>query len=293
MTAFAKVVGWAAVLSMLGQTVLAEATTSPSQQLSPFLVVFIDSRTEASLGPFPYDRSVLANAVEMAAKLQARAVVLKFFLDQPKSEKGDLALAEAMKHIPVVLEACLKNDEQFPNPLPERFFVSGLGADTQSISGKSGWLPIPAFAAGAVDVGFVDIRTTDAIPTFEEYGGRPVKSLATCCLELAVGGHAKIIPGKLFTIEGRSASLDAYSQVHIELPTRDNLEYVPFLDFIRGGVAANYIKDRVVIIGYDGQGMPTVSTPVGKLKLHRAFCFGLIAAYWKLESSASTASPRP
>jgi adenylate cyclase len=250
------------------------------------LVVFIDSRTKKSIGPFPYDRSVLASAVNQAAHLQARAVVLKFFLDQHKSQSGDLVLAEAMKHIPVALEACLNKTEKAPNPLPDRFILSGPLPEDRCISGTTGWLPIPLFAANAADLGFVDCLSADQIPTFERYGGLPVKSLATCCLELAFGARANIAPRESLMIAGKSVSLDNFSQFRVKFPARDDLDYVSFLDFIHGRISPDAVKDRVVIIGYDGQGMSTINTPVGKLKLHRAFCYGLLAAYDRLESSA-------
>ena len=56
---------------------------------SPFAFVMIDAKTERTLGEFPFDRSVLAKAVERAAAMKARAVVIKFYLDQPKSAEGD------------------------------------------------------------------------------------------------------------------------------------------------------------------------------------------------------------
>ena len=65
---------------------------------SAFVPVFIDARTEARLGPFPYDRAVIAEALTALEKLGAKGVVLKFFLDQPKG-KGDDALALEMAGI--------------------------------------------------------------------------------------------------------------------------------------------------------------------------------------------------
>src|SRR5438874_80021 len=75
----------------------AHAEGSPTRdRLNPFVLVFIDSATEKSLGPFPYDRGLYAKAVERAASLGARGVVVKFFLDKPKSPDGDAAFVRAM-----------------------------------------------------------------------------------------------------------------------------------------------------------------------------------------------------
>jgi CHASE2 domain-containing sensor protein len=144
-------------------------TTRPTTRGSPFLIVLIDSRTEKSMGPFPYDRSVLADAVKQATRLHARAVVLKFFLDLPESKAGDLALADSMMHIPVILEACFNAEEKSPNPLPEKFYASGLPVEMHCSSGNSGWLPIPVLAAQATDIGFVDYVKAINVPELEQY----------------------------------------------------------------------------------------------------------------------------
>lgn len=59
----------------------------------PLRFVLIDQKTEAELGPFPYDRSKIAQAITICHAAGAKGVVLKYFIDQPKSQHGDDALA--------------------------------------------------------------------------------------------------------------------------------------------------------------------------------------------------------
>ena len=144
----------------------------------PFLAVLIDVKTERTIGKFPYDRAVLAKAVEKAADSGAKAVVLKFFLDQRKTPSGDTALAQAMRKVNVVLEARIDNSKVHPNTLPARFAVRPSG-NGNVVGGTSGWIPIPQFSEHAKAIGFVDTVSADRIPVIERYGERYVPALCT------------------------------------------------------------------------------------------------------------------
>lgn len=254
------------------------------QQKSPFLFIMIDAKTEAAMGEFPYDRAVLAKVVERAADAKARAVVLKFYLDQPKSVEGDRALAAAMSKIPVVLEACipLKDDKSAqPNPLPHRFTLLRFGKnEPKAIGGKNGWIPIPELAERAQGIGFVD-SPGDAkqVPIVEAYQAAYVKSLYTICIELAFNDGALITPGREMQINDKPIELDDKSLATVELSNEDRVPTVSFLDFINGKVPDEAIKDRVLIIGCDTAKMPTLDTPAGKIGIHRAFNLQLLALY--------------
>src|SRR5205085_2750182 len=103
---------------------------------SPFVAVFIDTKTEKRLGPFPYDRAVLAKAIDKAVESQARGVVLKFFIDKPKTADGDRALVVAAKRTKLLVQARLDDSEPNPNPLPDRFALNAP-ADGKPLSGRS------------------------------------------------------------------------------------------------------------------------------------------------------------
>src|SRR5436190_3757298 len=120
------------------------------QPPTPFAVVFIDAKTEAALGAFPYDRSIYAKGLEALAKAGARGVVLKFFIDRPKAGEGDAALAAAMGKVKVIVQARIDDSEKDANELPARFTLKVTedpAAEAASpLGGTSGWLPIPSVA---------------------------------------------------------------------------------------------------------------------------------------------------
>ena len=49
----------------------------------PFALVMIDEASESRYGGFPVDRALVAQVVDKLATAGARAVVLKFFYDEP------------------------------------------------------------------------------------------------------------------------------------------------------------------------------------------------------------------
>lgn len=248
-------------------------------------VVLIDNQTEAQLGEFPVPRSKIAAAVERAADLKAKAVVLKFFYDQAKSSAEDGPLNKSLKRLPVIVQARIDDAEPSPNPFPNKFILTGLNADV-SLSGRSGWIPLPTLASNAHDVGFVDLDgdVATAVPMLERYQDHTVKTLVLCCLEAATGGKAVIDPGKKLTLaNGKTLPLDARNRVPAKLPTKDELSYIPFHTFIVGTTPAKEVAGKVVIIGYDGAKIHSVPTPSGPLRAHRLFLQQLRVVWDRIE----------
>src|SRR5476649_1004481 len=145
---------------------------------SDFAVVMIDDATEAKLGPFPYDRAMYAKAIDACARLKAKAVVVKFFFDLPKTPAGDAALAAAMKNIPCVLQARLEPTEGTAQSIPSRFRFGDKPLPAGE-RGDLGWIPLPGLLDTASAVGFVDFDSP-TIPLIEDYRGASYKSLVLC-----------------------------------------------------------------------------------------------------------------
>lgn len=238
------------------------------------LVVMIDDKTENIIGKFPYDRSVLAQAVNVAHESNAKAVVLKFFLDLPKSEQGDKALSESMKNIPTILQAAIDNSEKNPNIMSEKFSIM-TSLDQKSISGDSGWNPLKIFANNAYDVGYANIRDPYSVPAVVKYRGKVYKSIWISTLEILLNQKSRIDYGNKIYFKDKGLILDNFQCIKIELPKKDEIEYVSFVDFINGTIDKDKIKDNVIIIGYDGINQPIFDTTIGKIKAHRLFLYAL------------------
>lgn len=248
---------------------------------SPFVGVFIDSRTESKLGPFPYDRAVLARTVEALHKLRARGVVVKFFLDSPKSAEGDRKLGASMKKVPVLLQAGLFGAKAPSNPLPARFYFSLKGKPGPTLSGQEADLPLPLFADNAHGVGFVDVADMaqpQLVPAFVKYRKGTVKSLWVEALELATGSPAVIEPAARVRVGPRSLPLDQNNQLKVVVG-KEPVVVHSLLDLLEGRVTRPQIEGKVVVLGYDGEKMEKMATPAGSMRAHRWVLISLIAVW--------------
>lgn len=205
-------------------------------QVSNFVPVFVDARTEARIGPFPFDRAITANALTVFGKLGAKGVVVKFFLDQARGP-GDERLATAMQTLPTVLQARCDDAETNSNSLDARFSTSPAGETGYAASCKAGWIPLPVLQKNAASVCFIDQPVVDAAPLRERYQGRSVKTLYSCALELA----GKSVP-----------QADATGKRRIDLRKAPRIDAISLVDVLDGKVNRADFAGKIVILGYDG-----------------------------------------
>ena len=250
-----------------------------------FAVVMIDNESEAKLGPFPYDRALMAKAIEASAKGGAKAVVFKFFFDQPRTSVGDAALCAAMHILPVVLQARLDGNEGTAQEIPPRFEL-GPSRLATPVRGERGWIPLPTLLEAASAVGFVDFNSPK-IPLVEEYRGVPYRSLILCCLELAVGAQASVEEGNRIEIGNGFIPVNAMDIYEADLTHLEPLKIISFDRLLAGVVERNAIEGRVVIIGLDSAPIPTLLTEHGKMGVHRFFVQCLAASYQTLRANQS------
>ncbi len=232
-----------------------------AQAESAFAPVFIDARTEARLGPFPYDRAVTAKALIAFEKLGAKGVVVKFFFDQPKGA-GDDALADTMTKLPVVLQARCDDTEAKPNPLDARFSAAVTSQMLFGAACKAGWIPLPKLQKPAADVCFIDQPVAEVVPLLERYQDRAVKSLYGCALAMA----SKPLPAG-----DRSGSLK------VDLRKSPRYDVISLVDVLEGKVDRARIAGKVVVFGYEGKLAAMFDTAIGRLSAHHGFMANLLA----------------
>ncbi len=259
-------------------------TATAISAASPFELVLIDAASEKQLGGFPIDRALVAKAIMQLKAAGARGVVLKFFYDQPsKSADADKALADAIGSIKTLLQARIDEAELAGNPLPARFFKDVVAGNFKaSLTGTSGWIPLAPFAAGAHDIGFVDIDSPDSVPMIESYQGKPVKSLTLAALELATGERAKIESGVRLILGNHSIALTEDNQLALKITSLNLPDPLPFTALLDGKFDKPLFRDKVVVIAYDGAKMHFLTTKAGPVKAHRLFYLGLLDTYRQL-----------
>jgi CHASE2 domain-containing sensor protein len=254
---------------------------------NPFVAVFVDDKTEKTLGPFPYDRSQYAKALKALHQAGAKAVVLKFFLDQAKPGTGDDLLAAEMKGFRVLLQARLDPKEQKPNPPPATSDRSALvqGNTGYLLSGKSGWIPLEKFSRNAADLGFVDIASANHIlniPMVLLYQGLLQPSLELAAVEVAFGQRARVQIGNSMILAGHSLPMNEKGEIVVQLPAKDNLASISFLDVLQGSFDPKRVQGKIVVLGFDAKETPTLPTTIGPLRIHRLFFYSLENLYQQL-----------
>jgi len=240
-----------------------------------FAVVFADEDTTAKYGPVPLDRRLIARSIDALADAGAKGIVLKFFLDRARDEQGDQKLANALAGLPVILQARIDDAEPSPNSLPARFTIP-LQADT-SISGHSGWIPVPRFSNNAHDICFADYPDFDLpaayLPLLKTYRGKTVKSLLLCTIELAIGSKAVIVTGEHVQIGDISYELDNQNRLPVTLDAKPALAYIPLHDILENNAWAGRVAGKVVILGYDGPQIHRIQTGLGGIAAHRYYVY--------------------
>ena len=248
---------------------------------SSFVMVMFDNPTETRLGSFPPDREQYASAISVLKEYGAKAIVMKYFLDQNKSALGDNAFAESLNLLPCFLQAHVDNSEAHPNPIDVKFSIKIANATNKMITGNSGWIPLEQFLKNAYDIGFVDMRKADLVPMFEKYQNSIYKSLWFSILQYALPSLQ--VDGKYLSNGSKKAVIDEYGEVSVRYPCEDKLDYISFYSIVQRSIDKSSIIGKIILIGYDGNNIGYLDTPIGKIKAHRAFYYCLQNLYDQLQ----------
>lgn len=247
------------------------------------VLVLIDKRTEEELGSFSAERDALAAGLVKLAKLGAKEVLLKFFLDLQKEDKENALLRQAIAKLPVTLQARIDNTESNPNELLSKHVLgSGFRSVKSGAHGNSGWLPIIDFSREAKAVGFIDSIS----PTFfvEAYGSQTVGTLYFHALESIYGAAFEIRDGELH-LAGKRVSLNQKGEFELVWLPYEVHPYVSLIDLLNDDISAEKIRGKYVVFGYDGKDIHQVDTPVGSLNVHLAFYHSLLSTIAAFEKS--------
>lgn len=248
----------------------------------PFVFVYVDSITEAKIGAFPYSRDVYVEAINIAAENGAKAVVLKYFIDEPKDSLADMKLSESLTRLPVFLQCRIGIQQETPNNLPIRFLSPELkDAKTKYIlAGNSGWMPLEILSKNCHDVGFVDLYTADNpnCPMLAYYHNTPIKSLPIKIFEFLYAETISI-DGRKMSFMGKTYKLTSKLEQKITFPDKKRLKKYSFVDLLEDNIDKAELSGKIVILGYDGDMQSMINTPSGQVKAHDYFGYLLIGLF--------------
>ena len=251
---------------------------------SPFMFVFVDDKTESKIGEFPYTRDIYAKAIKVASESGAKAVVLKYFIDELKDKVSDIELSNSFKEIPVFLQCRLDIKQDHPNQLPDRFLTPEITFNKANniISGNSGWIPHEVFTDNCYDVGFVDIyshKINQYLPVIGLYHNIPIKSLAIKIFEYLFSENIRIEDRKMI-FKGNTYKLTSRYEYELRLSNKEKLKIYSLIDLLENRIERDELLEKIVILGYGGNNQGLITTPIGELKAHEYFGYVLLSMYY-------------
>jgi len=235
--------------------VLAHASTAQESRL---LVVDIDERSLAAIGPWPWPRKRLAELLEnLLGPYGARGVALDLVLPERADPDGDTRLAMLAQHGPVVLAQAF---DYVSRPLPLRVGRVAGGSPAQGspdMPGASGFIGNHAGLTQAPYVGNIGFLpdpdgTIRRLPMLTLFEGRQYPTLARalfeCCAN-AAGSPSEPAAAGIWRIPF-ARDLSAYT-------------VVPASAILNLSIPAEDIGGRLVVLGSSSLGLADrVATPL-------------------------------
>jgi len=240
-------------------------------------LVEIDNKSVEKYGKFPWSRDKYADLIRKVSTGSPKLIIIKLFLDQLKNPDQDRQLARAIqKSGNVILQARLSREKEAPTRLNKKF---GLKhpikhySGTYSISMPSsdhGWIPAPIFQEHALDVGFVDILSTDnlkGIPLVVYYKGAisdtqgwtfPSLPLAIYRQFYGIKDFRLRHDPKALTVEfgGHTTSVGEQQELPVDWKYLHKIHVQSVADVLQADFDSKIFSDVIVIIGYGGPEMP-------------------------------------
>ena len=158
------------------------------------LVVDVDEASLATLGPWPWSSSRLADLVEiLLTDYQSRGVALDIVLPKQGEPDGDTRLALLAAHAPLVLAQALDYSQTRPEPLREGALGGAVAAPGPALAATGFLANHPALAAAARHIGNIGILP-DAdgvlrrVPLLSHYQGHTYAALSLALINCCGGG---------------------------------------------------------------------------------------------------------
>lgn len=216
--------------AMLYDGTMNQLLVAPS---SDVLIVGVDARSLAALGPWPWPRGVHARLLDTLSRDGAQRVLLDFFLDGASDAENDRRLASSMTKLPVYLPLRVAADgPRGSNGAPD--FVR----------------PLPAFERSAAGVGHADVAVdANGVSRWMFMREGPPGRL-----EPYVGARLAARDG--VASSDRDADAPAgrewIRQAPFGFPLTQTLHgwrTVSYISMLRGQVPAEFVRGKLVLIG--------------------------------------------
>ena len=245
---------------------------------APAVIVDIDERSLDTLGQWPWPRSVTADLVRAISRAGPAAIgVDVLFVEPDRSVAGaDAALAQAVQGGKVVLgiAGIDYRDRRFPHP-PHVAPVLSSGRRELPLQQFDGQLQSrPEIDRAAAGRGLISADSPDRIlrriPLVARIGKVIVPALAVEMIRIATGTQELRIDdqgGEHVDLNVGPASIPIQSDgtLNVYFGRHDAQRFVSAEDVLSGKAAAEFFRDKFVLVGVSGLGLLDFqATPLGE-----------------------------
>lgn len=263
---FAAQSGWTQRFdNLLLDQAIPQAAAPPSEKI---LIVEIDEQSLAAIGSWPWKRSIHADLISKISKAQPRTISYDVLFVEPSDADDDKKLADAVASSGRVL-------------LPFQYQIPGSnGRDIDKFLPIE---PLPSVAAGTGHVGlqFDPDGIVRRVELSGQAGGVPFPHLMEVSKTI---GHAL----NKNVVKRPPPS----GETLLPLLPRSSYRTIPAASILRDQVAADFMKDKYVLVGASAQGMADifpVSAPAGSImpgvEIQANLLNGLLANQFVKEAS--------
>lgn len=202
---------------------------------SDIVIIGIDERSIAALGPWPWSRTLHARLLEQLAPHAPRSVMFNVFFDTPGPPEDDAWLARAMTKLPVYL--------------PMNFGVVPGAAGTLSTASIGYSEPVPLLATAARGLGHVNVNadSDDRVRTLFRYEGTAVRLAPYAGVLVASGARDAAPAGPAFEPDGRWTRLSRFG-FRLAGPA-GSYRTVSYVDVLLGTVPAESFRGKNLLVG--------------------------------------------
>lgn len=214
------------------QVLRADERAAPSPDI---VIIGIDERSIAALGPWPWSRTVHTHLLEQLAPHAPRSVLFNVFFDTPGPPEDDAGLAAAMTMLPVYL--------------PMNFGVLPTGTPKLSPSAVGYSAPVPVLAVAAHGLGHVNASadSDDRVRTLFRYEGTPARLAPYIGVLIASGAQDAAPARPTFEAEGRWTRLSRFG-FRLAGPA-GSYRTVSYVDVLLGTVPPESFRGKNVLVG--------------------------------------------
>jgi CHASE2 domain-containing sensor protein/signal transduction histidine kinase len=214
------------------QVLRADLRAAPSPEI---VIIGIDERSIAALGPWPWSRTLHARLLEQLAPHAPRSVLFNVFFDTPGPPEDDAWLAAAMTKLPVYL--------------PMNFGVLPTGTSKLSPPAVGFSEPVPVLASAARGLGHVNASadSDDLVRTLFRYEGTQARLAPYVGVLIASGAQDATPAQPTFEPNGQWTRLSRFG-FRLAGPA-GSYRTVSYVDVLLGTVPPETFRGKNLLVG--------------------------------------------